>query len=312
MNWRVKALCQLGLSLAPLGETANYYAQRYVTRSTPPSDEFLRRLRKAAAEHIDAVNCHLAIPLSQALIYQFGAGWELRLPLILWALGVEHQILADRRCLVRTELVNHVLNQLGRMSGELKLCRQPPRMLESDWGRALATLREYYGIDYRAPQDAASTGLRDGTIDCVVAFNTLEHIPQSELKGILAECRRVLKPDGLMLFRIDYQDHYSYSDESIPAYNFLRYSDRTWRFFNPYLHYQNRLRHPDYVAAFQEAGLAVLHQKRIGPTDEDLKQVQGLGLAAGFRRYTVDELAVRGALFVLRPDPHRREEMPDS
>ena len=312
MNWRVQSLCQLRLSLAPLGETANYYAQRYVTRSTPPSDGFLRRLRKAAAEHIDAVNCHLAIPLSQALIYQFGAGWELRLPLILWALGVEHQILADRRCLVRTELVNHVLNQLGRMSGELKLCRQPPRMLESDWGRALATLREYYGIDYRAPQDAASTGLRDGTIDCVVAFNTLEHIPQSELKGILAECRRVLKPDGLMLFRIDYQDHYSYSDYSISAYNFLRYSDRTWRFFNPYLHYQNRLRHPDDVAAFQEAGLAVLHQKRIGPTDEDLKQVQGLGLAAGFRRYTVDELAVRGALFVLRPDPHRREEMPDS
>ena len=312
MNWRVKALCQLGLSISPFGEMANYFAQRYVTRSVPPSDEFLRVLRAAAAEHIDTLNCNLAIPLSQALIYQFGAGWELGLPLLLWALGVEHQILADRRCLVRTGLVNHVLNQLGRMAGELELCRQPPRVLENDWERALTTLREYYGIDYRAPQDAACTGLRDGTIDCVVAFKTLEHIPQLALKGILAKCRRVLKPDGLMLFRIDYQDHYSYGDENISAYNFLRYSDRTWRFFNPYLHYQNRLRHPDYVAAFQGAGLEMLHQNRIGPSDEDLKQVRGLGLAAGFRRYTVDELAVCRALFVLRPDPHRREEMPDS
>ena len=312
MNWRVKALCQLGLSISPFGEMANYFAQRYVTRSVPPSDEFLRVLRAAAAEHIDTLNCNLAIPLSQALIYQFGAGWELGLPLLLWALGVEHQILADRRCLVRTGLVNHVLNQLGRMAGELELCRQPPRVLENDWERALTTLREYYGIDYRAPQDAACTGLRDGTIDCVVAFKTLEHIPQLALKGILAKCRRVLKPDGLMLFRIDYQDHYSYCDENISAYNFLRYSDRTWRFFNPYLHYQNRLRHPDYVAAFQGAGLEMLHQNRIGPSDEDLKQVRGLGLAAGFRRYTVDELAVCRALFVLRPDPHRREEMPDS
>ena len=77
MNWRVKALCQLGLSVAPLGETANYYAQRYVTGNAALSYHFLRVLRAKAANHIDAMHSHLAVPLSQALVYQFGAGWEL-------------------------------------------------------------------------------------------------------------------------------------------------------------------------------------------------------------------------------------------
>jgi SAM-dependent methyltransferase len=303
VNWRVKALCQLGLSVAPLGETANYYAQRYVTGNAALSYHFLRILKAKAANHIDAMHSHLAVPLSQAVVYQFGAGWELGLPLLLWALGVDHQILADRRCLVRIELVNDVVNKLGQMYAELRLCRQPKRELESDLERALATLRECYGIDYRAPLDAASTGFGDGTIDCVIAYDTLEHIPQRELKSILEECRRVLKPDGAMIFKVDYQDHYSFSDENISAYNFLRYSDRTWRLFNPYLHYQNRLRHPDYVAAFKDAGLETLQVKKIGPTGEDLRQVQELGLAAGFRHYPLDELAVRGAVFVLRPNP---------
>ena len=73
-------------------------------------------------------------------------------------------------------------------------------------------------------------------MDCITSTYTLEHIPADDIRRILVECNRILKPGGLILSLIDYQDHYSWLDLRISRYNFLRYSERQWRWFNSSLH----------------------------------------------------------------------------
>lgn len=104
-----------------------------------------------------------------------------------------------------------------------------------------------------------------------------------------------------MAFKIDYQDHYSYGDHHISVYNFLKYSDRAWALSSRALHYQNRLRHSDYIAIFKKAGLDVLEENRIEPERRHLEQLRALPLAPRFKRYDSSDLALRGALVVLRP-----------
>ena len=161
-------------------------------------------------------------------------------------------------------------------------------------------LSRYYGIDYRAPCDARRTTLASSSIDYITSTNTLEHISPPDIQAILRECARIIKDTGFMSFSIDYQDHYSYFDDSISAYNFLKYSDKIWALFNPALHYQNRLRHRDYLEAFDAAGFEVVAAKQAHGTATDLAVIEQLPLAARFRRYTPSELAVRYSLVILR------------
>jgi ubiquinone/menaquinone biosynthesis C-methylase UbiE len=195
--------------------------------------------------------------------------------------------------------VNDVISRLQRLKRDGCCARVPERWVAPRANRLfLEQLQDYYGIKYLAPFDARDTQLAVSSVDCITSTNTLEHIPLGDIKAILRECRRILKDDGLMSFRIDYQDHYSYFDGSISAYNFLQYSERQWKVFNPALHYQNRLRHRDYLALVTEAGFSVLEENVESPSAEDLRVLRDIRLDARFRSYPPEELGVRSSLIV--------------
>ena len=293
MRWLAKAFLQKGLSVLPQAERANYLLQRHVTRSLPgPEAGFGRRFERAA-RHVEAYAEHgPERALGEAVFYEFGAGWDLAVPLSLWALGVERQVLVDRRPNVRAELVNTSIERLGRLAVEHGL-RSP--------GGPIVTVEELeprFGIRYVAPLDARATGLPAGSVDFVTSTSTLEHIPQGDLVPLLAECRRLLGSDGAVSSRIDLSDHFSHFDHSLSPYNFLRYSDRTWSLVNSDLLHQNRLRRPDYVSAFERAGLTVVGERPWRPNvplPEDLDP--------RFRDYDPEDLAVARLRIVAVPSP---------
>jgi len=297
-----KALLQHVFSNIPFGEHLRYFFQKYVTRSLPATDASFISIVSFAKSHIEAVQQYYHRPLGEATFYEYGAGWDMIVPLTFYALGVERQILVDIRNLLRIELVNDTIDKHQRIVLDLAFQRKPDRYIGVGvgWCNFLASLKEYYGIDYRAPCDALHTGLEAGSINCITSTNTLEHIPIQAIQAILRECHRLLRDDGLMSSLIDYQDHYSYFDSGISAYNFLQYSDKVWRFFSPALHYQNRLRHHDYLDLFWEAGFEIIEERLKEGTEADLKVIQQLPLARRFRAYSLPELAVRNALIVVR------------
>ncbi|HYT19824.1 MAG TPA: methyltransferase domain-containing protein [Candidatus Polarisedimenticolia bacterium] len=289
-------------SMAPLGKDLHYFTQRRITRSLPSSDEKFVEILNQARKHLEALHRHGTTNLEEAHFYEFGAGFELGIPLSFYTLGVTSQVIVDIRRLLRIELVNEILRKLRRMTSGIAVRRSPERFFETEHGdRWIDLLQEWYGIRYLAPCDARNTGLEPASIDFVTSTNTLEHIPAEDIRLILKECRRLFKKGGLMSFIIDYQDHYSYADRRITAYNFLKYSDSLWKWYNPSIYYQNRLRHKDYISLFQEAGFEVIEENLARPSEVDLVHLERARLWPRFQEnYTISELAVRGAHVVVR------------
>jgi SAM-dependent methyltransferase len=300
MNWKWKAFLQMALSVVPGGEHGNYLLQKYVTRTLPISDAGFADHVHYARQHIDAICRHSIKPVNQATFLEFGAGWDLISPLAFYAFGVQKQILLDVRKLLRPLLVNESIGQFQRIGTVGGFVRQPAKYLNGSEGASAVQLKEFYGIDYRAPCDLKQTDLEFGTIDCITSTSTLEHIPLPDLRRILEECHRVLRPGGIMSSIIDYGDHYSYFDFGISAYNYLKYSDTAWAFFNPSLHYQNRLRHPDYLNLLKDVGCEIVEEQRYGDSPGNRKIVEGLAVPKRFGRYSLDDLVVGSALIVSR------------
>jgi SAM-dependent methyltransferase len=302
MRWLAKAALQRGLGLLPQeGEPLNYVFQRHVLRSLPTGDATLRQKFSRAVTHLRAYEEHgPGIPAGEATFFEFGAGWDLAIPLAYALLGVGRQVLVDIRPSARVELVSDTIAAFERLRPELE--EQAGRTLRDVGGdvSSLAELESRFGIRYLAPCDARGTGLPDDSIEFVSSTDTCEHIPPADLAAIFAECRRLLRPGGAFSCRIDLQDHYSYFDSSLSRYNFLRFSDRKWALVNSPLHYQNRLRAPEYLRLVREAGFELVVENPSGPNERGRAELKSFPLAERFRGYSVDELGVTVLSFVAR------------
>jgi SAM-dependent methyltransferase len=298
MRWMAKAALQRGLGVLPRGEQLNYVFQRRVLRSLPAGDGALRQKFSRALQHLGAYEEHGPdVPREQATFYEFGAGWDLAIPVAYALLGVGRQVLVDIRPSARLELVNDSLAAFERLRPELE--ELSGRELRRGGSIArLEELEERFGIRYLAPCDARGTGLPETSIDFVSSTDTCEHIPGADLAEIFRECFRLLRPGGAFSCRIDLQDHYAYFDRSLSRYHFLRYSDRSWRLVNSPLHHQNRLRSPDYLRLVREAGFELAVERPSGPSDEGRQELRALPLAERFRGYSEDELGVTVLSFV--------------
>jgi hypothetical protein len=303
MRWLAKAALQKGIGALPQGERLNYLFQRQVLHSLPVGDGALRQKFSRAVQHLAAYGEHgPGMPAAKATFYEFGAGWDLAIPVAYGLLGVGNQVLVDIRPSARVELVNDSLASFERLRGELEEIAGRELRPGGPPIARLEELEERFGIRYLAPCDARDTGLPAESIEFVSSTDTCEHIPGADLAGIFRECHRLLRPGGAFSCRIDLQDHYAYFDRSLSKYHFLRYSDRAWSLVNSPLHHQNRLRAPEYLQLVGEAGFELLVEKPSGPSEAGLKELESLPLAPRFRRFPPEELGVTVLSFVaVRP-----------
>jgi SAM-dependent methyltransferase len=271
MDWRIKALGHWAISLSPRSADLGYLMQRRITRSLPMDDEMFADHVAVAERHLQVATSHLDRQVGTA--YEFGAGWDLVIPFALARAGVPNQTVTDVHHLVRADLVADTAARLD---------------MGPDPGS--------HGITYLAPVDAMSTGLPSGIFDLVSSTDTLEHVPPGQLLPLLTECRRLLAPDGVFSARIDYRDHYSYGDPQVGPFDFLRYSDRGWRRWNPPSHYQSRLRHSDHVEALRASGFETIDVIHPGSMVGSLGTVHD-----DFGRYTAEDLAIPEARIAARP-----------
>jgi hypothetical protein len=299
MTWKLKALMHNVMPLIPGGDRCHFWIQRHVTKKIPRTEQRFLHAVSTAEKHIDSFLHHSETPLHDARFYEFGAGWDLVTQLTFFALGVDRQIIVDLKPLLRAELANDSATRIRNLKGH-SFKRVPAKTIGKD---VVNDLRAHYGIEYFAPYDARSTLLPDSSVDCITSTETIAHIPEQDLKSILTECGRILKLGGIMSMHTNYDDLYSFFDPRISAYNFLKYSDTQWHLFNPAQHFQNRLRHSDYLRLFTDLGLEIMEENKKCATPQDFKCLSGLRLAPKFQGYALEDLAIHGAHFVVRRKP---------
>lgn len=283
MHWKLKAAAFKAMEKVPFGEELHFLMQRRVTKTWPRPASILTLFLEGAREIVDIFEAHSEVPLGEADFLEIGAGRDLAMPIALILVGVKHVIAVDIARLAKLDLVNHATQLLA---GEL--------------GRQVAPFESWedvktFGIDYRAPHDLEADPAV-GPVDAFISNEVLEHIPPRALQNVLKASRDFLTKGGLSIHSIDYSDHYARGGD-VSRYNFLKFDDRQWERRNSSFQYVNRLRHSQYLAMHDAAGLAVMDATTYS---EALPADVAEGLAAQFRGFAMDDLEIMRSRIVAR------------
>ncbi len=237
MNWRWKSFAFSLIDFLSLRQLL-FFLQRHLTKRSRIEISEIAQDWLTHRANLDT--------LKEPIVLEFGAGKSLAQNIFL-SQYFGPQTVVDLFAMLDLDLVNETILQLTRLCPSLKGWRTSGN----------ADLERHYGIRYIAPLDVRKAPFRDNTFDACISTATLEHIPHDDIAMIFGELRRIIRPDGLVSAIIDYSDHYSHTDRNIGRLNFLQYSASDFARYNHECHYQNRLRHCDYIKLFTEAGYEI-------------------------------------------------------
>lgn len=239
INWKFKSFVFSIVDVLRLSRGL-YLIQKYVTRRSRVD---IDKAYNNAIAHLEVLRSITSVNS----LFEFGAGKSLAGSLSV-SDHVTSQVVVDVAPMLDLRLVESSRDALVR-HGRLKASRKIDE---------IGNL-ELYRIEYIAPYSLMLPPSRHiAAFDGCVSTNVLEHIPYEELREILRNLRRLVRPGGALSFIIDYTDHYSHTDHTITEFNFLAYDDLTWGRYNHRCHFQNRLRHFDYAELFQQCGFEIV------------------------------------------------------
>ncbi|MDA3843063.1 MAG: class I SAM-dependent methyltransferase [Candidatus Kapabacteria bacterium] len=303
MNWKYKAFLQKSFDMIPFGRNLNYFMQRNITKNLPVDDNtFFQKFKFSFAQH-KKIGQISSLDMKNIKSLEFGAGWDLLTPLSYYMLAVKEQIVIDLFHNMKTDLINNSIQRFVENKSELEkkhslLLRDIPDKTISGY----EDLNDNFGIKYMAPVNAAKTGFEDNSFDYITSLSTLEHVPESEINGILNECYRILKPGGVLSCIVDLRDHYSYFDQSISIYNFLKYSDKQWKLYNHDLQYQNRLRNSDYKDIVNSTKFRIAEYNISECDSVEKEQLENLALNDKYINNSIDDMGIKEIWMLLVKD----------
>lgn len=96
----------------------------------------------------------------------------------------------------------------------------------------------------------------DGTLDVALSTSLFEHVLREEVPTVVKTLYTKLDANGTAIISIDLRDHYDFTR----PFFFYRYAPWLWKLMTiDRSKYTNRLRSPDFLRAFKEAGFTVAH-----------------------------------------------------
>ena len=266
MHWKTKSIIQNLVSSLPtwLSYAMYYWMQRHFggLRIMNPTSKLIAGVE--TWKQIQQVGHN---PVDKDFL-EVGTGRVPIVPLAFWLMGAKSTVSIDLNPYLKEALVieslKYIVNnkvEIANLFGPL-LCSQRFEELVKfthDSCYSLRTFLELCNIRYYAPGDAANTKIDESSIDFHTSYTVFEHIPEKTLIDIVIEGNRIVRKDGLFVHRIDYSDHFSHSDKSISAINFLQYNETEWsKYAGNRFMYMNRMRHDDFEGLFRSCGHKML------------------------------------------------------
>ncbi len=302
VSWLAKALVQRGIGALPNPHYWNELFQDRVTHSLDLTQERFEASLRNCRNHLGQLQRFGPTDTSSSFsAFELGTGWFPTVPIGFFLCGAREVWTWDIVPFLRRDRLKRTIRRfleleqgqglgghlhalperLTRLREVMALCEQPE-------GVGAAELLERLGIHYRIG-DASRSGLPAQSVDLIVSDVVFEYLSPEELFEILQEFRRIAAPDAVMSHTISLDDQYAAHDSGITRFNFLRFSDRAWRWLNNPIISLNRLRVSDYRRAFSESGFQVVDETSQRGDPAELARTP---LAAQFRGYSIEDLLV--------------------
>jgi hypothetical protein len=301
-SWLVKALVQRGIGALPNPHYWNELFQDRVTHSLNLTKERFEASLRNCRNHLEQLQRSGSLETASGFsAFELGTGCFPTVPIGLFLCGAREVWTWDITPFLRRDRLKLTIRRfleleqgqglrghfharperLTRLREVMALCESPEEL-------GPAELLERLGIHYRIG-NASRSGLPPQSVDLIVSDVVFEYLSPEELFEILQEFRRITAPDAVMSHTIGLGDQYASYDSGITQFNFLRFSDRAWRWLNNPIIPLNRLRVSDYRKAFSESGFQVVDETSQRGDPLDLARTP---LAAQFRGYSIDDLLV--------------------
>lgn len=247
---------------------------------------------------------------------EIGTGHLPIAPVVLYLAGAREIVTIDLHRRIDDGLTSEMLKQICTHSEQViqLLGKSVPEDLLLERLSTIANganrpleLLENIGIRYIAPGDASRMSEPDASFDLHFSITCLEHIEPEDLAAVMTEGRRLLQPLGVAAHLIDPSDHFAHNDETINRINFLQFSEKEWSHIGGNeFSYCNRLRAPQFLEVFADAGLTVMDTESV-IDDRSLTEIgMGFPIHSRFLKYSHDELATTALNIYARPI--RRED----
>ena len=300
MHWKTKVLIQFILAKLPKGEAVNHFLQ--VVNGTYSRDMIRGRLL-AYSNDIQCVKDYQS--LEGADVLEIGTGWDGLSALSFYLMGARTVYTYDHVPHVRYRVLRTVLGLMEEEVAKISETTGIPeavlreRLARLEGADDVATVFRRANIFYKAPADAARSGMPDHSVDLIYSMTVLEHVPPRMVHALMVEAKRILRPHGVIFHMIGLGDHYARVGKGTSNVNFLRYPERTWRFWVlNRISYHNRIREKQFIEIFESHGATILWQKHtVDP--KDIEVLKTLPVDKKFAGMTDEELAVKYSRLIL-------------
>ena len=293
-----KVTTQHILSLLPRGDSIYRWLQDNVTKSTPPSKPMVQEKLNRAQSYIQILEDFRDMKyFREGTLLDFGSGYHFTIPLAFYELGSKSQLLIDYKRIAREETVFPIVDLIPRC----KYHKRPIRALPNTDNHNLDTYLPQLGIKYVAPVSGRIPA-DDKSISVITMTSVLQYPSRAQVRQILEESARVLKPGGYLIGMIDLSDQYHLFDESLSHFNFLRYEEKVWnRWFRNKFAGNNRLRPSDYDTLLEGIPLKKMVWDKVTHKTVDFrKELNRIKISSDFAGYTQEDLGAYELFFALK------------
>jgi Methyltransferase domain len=296
-HWLLKAMVQKALSILPGGRIGNTLLQQHLTKSQELNDARFELALQRCRKHLESYFAIRGHSQGGFSVLELGTGWYPLIPIGMYLCGASDIWTFDVEPLLSPERTRIALRFFSRYAqrgtltnlltwieaGRLRFLLDLAQRSE---GSTVSEILQPIQI-YPVVGDASKTKLRSGSIDFFFSNATLQYVPEEAIAALFREFRRLAAPSAGMSHFISTRDDFAFFDVSITSYNFLKFSDATWRLFAGAIHSQNRLRPSDYKRLHKTGRWTISAEDSIQGCPEDLRRVD---LAEKFREYSQEDL----------------------
>lgn len=297
MKWTRRAAIQRILARVPGGRTFYYQIGQKRLGQLRSSDNFLRQKISNGKELLGILGQAGGTVEGKATV-EIGTGNVPIIPLVFWLEGHQTCVTVDRARILDPQqtianarkLTQHSIGKAERRHALQQITLESPDIHKI---MALTNISYQIGHDPFAKIPAKSA-------DVVYTNTVLEHVPAQEIRELLAQTRRILRPSGHTIHLIDTSDHFSHDDPHITSINFLRFSPEEFDKYQSWFLYQNRMRPYEYRRLFEEAGFKIVLWK-ITAHIQALERLPRQDLHPAFSNLEAEELTATVVYVVAQP-----------